>query len=392
MNIDDRIRQRYGHRQRRRLVHDEDAISPVEHRSEPVDRGEVLEQLLDHFDPVFDGHLPSDLYVHGPAGSGKSALLTVLFDALDRHLERAGTMIYTTTRAQSSKAPRFVYVDSRHADSRFRLYRSLLIGLIDESVPKQGIGTDELETRIKQHIVSQDRGIIVAIDHLDEPWSMDLTDVSTMLGRFDHSLSMVGISRTRPEDLDSDVDLRTVEVMNYNDQAIVDILMTRGSSGLARNAFRHSQARRIATWADGNAHDALAALFGAATLADTDDVEQIRDEDIDAGIDAVPRPGVSLGVVLSLPENRQRVLRELLAIDAADRESVTATTEAIADTPDIDLSAGTVKRFLYELAETGIVERVTTEATGQGRPPSRLKPRFPTLVFRRLYDLRTDRR
>ena len=85
-------------------------------------------------------------------------------------------------------------------------------------------------------------------------------------------------------------------------------------------------------------------------------------------------------------------MRELLAIDDEDRESVTATTDAIAAAPDIDLSAGTVKRFLYELAETGIVERVTVERqSGHGRPPSRLEPRFPTLVFERLYDLRSDR-
>jgi hypothetical protein len=46
-------------------------------------------------------------------------------------------------------------------------------------------------------------------------------------------------------------------------------------------------------------------------------------------------------------------------------------------------------RFLYEMAETGIVERVESDAhEGNGRPPSRIELRFPPSAFRRLHDLR----
>jgi hypothetical protein len=67
---------------------------------------------------------------------------------------------------------------------------------------------------------------------------------------------------------------------------------------------------------------------------------------------------------------------------------VTTTTETISAAPAVELSSGTVERFLYEMAEVGIVERVQSATTdGKGRPPSRLDPRFPPTVFRRLYDL-----
>jgi len=40
---------------------------------------------------------------------------------------------------------------------------------------------------------------------------------------------------------------------------------------------------------------------------------------------------------------------------------------------------------LYELAEAGIVRRVKAEQPSEtGRPPSRVEPRFPTLVFEQL--------
>jgi len=40
---------------------------------------------------------------------------------------------------------------------------------------------------------------------------------------------------------------------------------------------------------------------------------------------------------------------------------------------------------LYELAEAGVIRRLKVDDAKQvGRPPSRLEPRFPTLVFRHL--------
>jgi len=48
-----------------------------------------------------------------------------------------------------------------------------------------------------------------------------------------------------------------------------------------------------------------------------------------------------------------------------------------------------VKRFLYEMAESGILVREeNVQANGQGRPPSRVEPRFPPTVFERLHELR----
>jgi Cdc6-like AAA superfamily ATPase len=165
--------------------------------------------------------------------------------------------------------------------------------------------------------------------------------------------------------------------------------MTRASSGLARQAFDHSLAREVADWADGNAHDALAALFVAADLANRADRTRITESDVDAALSEIPRPSVSLCHVLALPANRQTVLRRLVDLDSADRASVTATTEAISADPGVDLSASTVKRYLYEMAEVGIVERVQSEVNHQkGRPPSRVELRFPPTAFRRLYDLR----
>jgi len=150
----------------------------------------------------------------------------------------------------------------------------------------------------------------------------------------------------------------------------------------------HDQAREIAEWADGNAHDALAALFAAADAAAAYLAGTASNQRTSRPVSPTSRDRLSLlGRVLALPANRQSVLRELVGLDAADRATVMATTDAIAASVG-STSPGTVKRFLYELAESGILAREeNTDADRRGRPPSRVEPRFPPTVFARLYDL-----
>jgi hypothetical protein len=53
MEIEARIRRRQRRSGEPRIVQDYDALSPVVHVEEPSGRGPVLEQLLDHLDPIF---------------------------------------------------------------------------------------------------------------------------------------------------------------------------------------------------------------------------------------------------------------------------------------------------------------------------------------------------
>jgi Cdc6-like AAA superfamily ATPase len=388
MNLRERIARRQRTEHEPRLVHDYDAVNPVVHPEEPTGRGPALEQLLDHLDPVFDGMLPANFYVWGPKGAGKSAVVTTLFAHLGELSGRPRSAILTTTRAEPRQQTEFVYLDTRTAASDFALSHAVLDALVEESVPKHGVGTSQLRSRLRRELIDADRRVLVAVDHLNEPETHSFGAVDDLFSPVDDSLSIVGIGRERPAEIDADVP--AVRFPPYRHHALVDILTNRVSNGLARHALTHEQVREVAEWADGDAHDALAALFGAADQAMVAGHDSVSTADLDAGMDAVPRPSVSLGRVLSLPENRQRVLRRLLDLDDDERSSVQEASEHVSRT--VDLSSATVKRILYELAESGITRRVTIEeAEGKGRPPSRLEPRFPTAVFKRLFALNSSR-
>jgi Cdc6-like AAA superfamily ATPase len=387
VNLDARIERRRHSGGGPRLVRDRAAISPVAHLDEPVGRGSALERLLDAVEPVFDGSLPPRAYVWGPKGAGKSAAVSALFDRLAERVSRPRAAIGTSTRAPSAPAIEFVYVDARRAKSEFGLYRAVLSGLVDVPVPEQGVGTERLRGRLSDQLDHQRRAV-VAVDHLGEPETYRLSDLAEAFAPFDRTVSWVGIGREPPATL-ANAPPTTVEVPAYQEHSLLEVLTERVSDGLARGAVEHAAVRRLAGWADGDAHDALAALLGAVDRALDADRDVVSDADVEAGIEAVPRPCVALGRVLALQESRQVVLWHLLDLDPDDRSWVDATAAAIAGRPGVDLSPGTVKRFLYELAEAGITERVTTRRTDRagGRPPSRVEPRFSTRAFARLVDL-----
>ncbi|MFB6082945.1 MAG: Cdc6/Cdc18 family protein [Halorientalis sp.] len=386
MDLAERIRRRREGGGDPPLVRDYDAISPVSHVPEPTGRGRILERLLDALDPVFDGDLPPETYVWGPAGAGKSALVTALFDRLSAQVAGSEAVIHTATRAEAGGDLAFVYVDARTADSPFALYRAVLDALVDERVPARGVGTDRLRDRLAREL-ADGPGIVVAVDHVGESGTPDLATVADHLSPLSR-LSWLAVGRTDPDAVAASPAER-VAIPAYRRHALADVLTSRASAGLAERAIEHEGVREVADWADGDAHDALAALFAAADHAAVAGRSRIADADREAGFADVPRPSCALGRVFALPANRQRVCRVLVELDDDERGSVAAATDAVA--ARVDLSPGTVERFLYELAETGVVERVRSDAAGDhGRPPSRVEPRFPTAVFRRLYDRRGE--
>ncbi len=265
--------------------------------------------------------------------------------------------------------------DARRVDSPFALYRTLLAAISSESVPTSGIGTDELCTRLGDRLERHDRQAVIALDHHDEPETLSYGRVTTLLEPVSDAVSLVAVGQEPPAEWGG----QTVSVPAYRHHELVDVITDRTSTGLAPGALEHELIRTLADRADGNAHDALAALFSAVVLATEDGATRIEQPHLEQAWEAVHEDGVHLDRGLALSETRQQVLSHLISIDAADqpvRELATAIAEQSA------LTESTVTRLLYELADRGVLERVALPSTGSGRRPSTLEPRIPTIPFR----------
>jgi len=386
MNLEERIVRRKRTTDETQLLRASDALNPIAHPVEPTGRGLVIEQLLDALDPVFDDEPPTDCYLWGPKGTGKSVVLRSLFDHLDRLVGRAAGRIYTSTRTRPVADIAFVYVDGRQAKTGFALLHAVLDSLTTEPVPKQGVGAATMQRRLADRLAPQHRHVVIAVDHVAEPETMSIKTVCEQFEPFDQSVSVVLAGRDAPEHaaIECLSAGHTVECSPYRRHTLIEVLTSRQTDGLISDAISHEQLRELADWADGDAHDALAALFSGGLIAEQHAHDRIEKTDLDGGMAAVPQPCVSLGRVLALPDSRQQVLSRLIGLSETARNSVrTAATEIVDDR--IELSRATIERVLYELAEAGIVRRVKLDdATQIGRPPSRLEPRFPTLVFEQL--------
>ncbi len=384
MDIDARIRRRWRQGHQPQLIQDYEALSPVAHIDEPAGRGLVIERLLDHLEPVFDGKLPPDVYVYGPPGAGKSAIVAALFAHLEQFSPKAQSVIHTSTRVTSPTAVRFLYLDRRQVTSTFEFYHRLLDGLLEETVPEQGISTAELRSRLQDVIAGTRRGIVLAIDHVDNRNEADTIALQEVLDGPLAPVSWLAVGRSAPAKQPLSAEA-TLEIDAYQRQTLVDVLMTRASKGLTQQALDHELAHSIAIQTGGNAHHALTVLFVAADRAHRAGRTRVTEADITAAVADLPEPAVSLARVLALPANKQAVLQALIELDATECPTVTATTDRISASDVVDLSPETVRRFLYEMAEIGIVERVRAENhDGPGRPPSRLELRFAPTAFRRL--------
>src|SRR6056297_409958 len=181
MDIEAMIRRRTRQDDESRLVEGYEPLSPATHVEEPTDRGQLLERVLDHLDPVFDGRLPPHGYLHGPKGVGKSAAVTALFAQLDRRTVDPDTVIYTTTRVRPTRLLQFAYVDTRHHTSEFAFYHTVVDALSDEPVPDHGISTETLRRRLHRQLEASGAGLLLAVDHVDEPSS---TPAEALVERF----------------------------------------------------------------------------------------------------------------------------------------------------------------------------------------------------------------
>lgn len=378
MNVRDRIaRRRRQNTAGSGVLVDPIELAPITHPEEPVGRGPTIERLLDALDPVFDDEPPSAAAVCGPSGSGKTAIVRSLFGALDTVLGRRGQAIGTTTRASTPLDVRFVVVDGRYADSEFQAYRRLLAALTDDPVPEGGVSTDALHDRLVETVGRHD-AVVVAVDHVDEPGTLDAGVVASLAD----DAAFVPWYVTR-DPLDArqlapgTPPATTVRFDPYRTHTLVEVVTERASRGLAPNALDHENARTVARYADGNAHDALALLYDAAARADAVDAGRVQSHHVEAAVAAFPTDPVSVARALAEPENHQRVLAALVALDD-DRPTLPAAAEAIA--ARTDLTESTVTRFLYELANVGLLARTPGEDGS-----STVTPRFPPALFAALH-------
>jgi len=382
MDLQERIARRRSARQGRRIVVDRDQLSPVVHRPEPVGRGPCWSNCSTRSSRS-STELPPPVAIVGPAGSGTSAVVTAMFDALNDQFGGSSRAIETTTRGgRTEPVTWFVTVDGRQVESPSRSTERCCRGSHRNGFPESGVGTDDLRDRLSDRLSRPDRRAVVAIDHHDARDARGRSRPRTAgTGRgLRHRRGRTDRTRRSPGE--------TVTVPAYRDHELVDVVTDRVSTGLAAGALDHGAVRELADWADGNAHDALAALFGAAVLASEDEADRIE-----SPTSRQRGPTCPTTACTSLERSRFRppgngcCSRSSISIRVTARSASCERYRRPVVTNRRNGHAIPLRARGSRRHRTG---SVVVPGHNSGRQPSTVEPRYPTIAFRSLTTVSLD--
>ncbi|RLF77650.1 cell division control protein Cdc6 [Thermococci archaeon] len=226
-------------------------------------RREQIETLVHILVPVLRGETPSNIFVYGKTGTGKTVTVRYVTDDLIKISQKYNIPVDV------------IYLNCEIIDTQYRVLANIVNYFKEESgveVPLVGWPTDEVYTQLKKVVDMKERFLIIVLDEIDKLVKKSGDDVLYSLTRINTELknakvSIVGISNDLrfKEYLDPRVlsSLSEEEVVfpPYDANQLRDILMQR-----AQEAFY-----------DGVLDDAVVPLCAALAAREHGDARRALD-------------------------------------------------------------------------------------------------------------------
>lgn len=224
--------------------------------------------MVDAVKPLTHRKTPDNLLVYGPAGVGKTTVVSHVFQQLEEE-----------TSVKS------VYINCWQYNSRSSLLTELLIQL-GYPAPRKGKPVDELLHKLKEWL-DKNRGIAVALDEFDQldDQTEIVYDLAMLNEEAENRLGIVMVSNTDPSQIELDprsqsrLNCRTLEFHSYKLHQLIQILEKR-----VEQAFRPGSvpdevieeiARQVAE-GSGDCRQALQLLLNAGRQADREGVGGLK--------------------------------------------------------------------------------------------------------------------
>ena len=283
---------------------------------EILHREKEVNQVANTLAPSLKQEKPSNLFVYGKTGTGKTLSIKYISSELSK-------------MAEKQKIPlKVIYINcklKRAADTEYRIMAQLLRGFGKE-VPPTGLPTEELY-KIFYNITEKENQIIILIlDEIDylvkKVGDGILYNLTRMHETSSSDLSLVGISNdvTFVETLDPRVksSLSEEEIIfpPYNALQIQDILKRRAATAFKSGVLQNGVIEKCAAYAareHGDARRALELLRVAGELADRNNCKTVSINHIDEAEDKIDVDRI-YEVVATQPKQYHLVLYSILSL------------------------------------------------------------------------------
>ncbi|MCX8196426.1 MAG: orc1/cdc6 family replication initiation protein [Acidilobaceae archaeon] len=333
-------------------------------------REEEIRKIASVLAPSLRGEKPSNLFIYGLTGTGKTAVVRYVLSRLEASARESGQRV------------RAIYVNARYRDTPYRVLADIGEG-VGVSIPFTGLSTGEIFARIVKK--ASDAGVIyiVVLDEIDFLVKRRGDDVLYKLTRINGELrsskvSLIGITNSVDfiESLDPRVksSLGEVELVfpPYNAEQLKDILSMRAREAFQPGALEEDVIPLCAALAareHGDARRALDLLRVAGELAERGGAERVRKEHVMKAREEIERDRV-VEVIRTLPLHGKLVLLAVISTTAGGRTHT--TTGEVYDkykllTRRLSLETVTLRRVSGILAELDMLGVISGRVISKGR-------------------------
>lgn len=275
-------------------------------------RDEQINEIASILAPVLRNEKPSNLFLYGKTGTGKTLSVMHVVNNLKNISESKGLPLH------------IVYVNcklKRVADTEYRLIASLAREFGQSNVPMTGLPTDEVYRLFIKNIDNGPNQIILVLDEVDQLVKKAGDEILYNLTRINAELkntqiTFVGISNDLrfANDLDPRVKSSLAEedlnFPSYNALQLQDILIQRSSDAFKTNVISEGVIEKCAAYAareHGDARRALDLLRVAGELAERKNDLKVEIKHIDEAESKIENDMV-VEVISTLPKQSQLTL------------------------------------------------------------------------------------
>ena len=354
---------------RTRLFRQREVLLPDYVPLELPHRDAEIRRLAEIVAPALRGERPSNAFIYGLTGTGKTAVTKYVLRRLQDLAAQRGARVQA------------VYVNARQRETPYKVLADVAeqLGL---RVPFTGLSIGELFSRLVRRLSRGEGVFVVVLDEIDflvrkgDDVLYDLTRVNEHLERA--RVSLIGITNNAKvaDMLDprvkSSLGEQTLVFSPYNADQLRDILSQRASLAFREGALDEGVIPLCAALAardHGDARRALDLLRVAGEIAEREGSDRVREEHVMKARQEIERDKVT-DIVRTLPLHGKLVLASVLRSTGWGRTY--ATTGDVYDTykglvKSLGLEEVTLRRVSGVLGELDMLGIISGRVVSRGR-------------------------